>query len=350
MAGQRPYQGLARQLVIAELAAAGIVFLTLVLVDLHQLVLEFLLALVAAVVLEPFVRLVMRLHVPRTAAVAAVVLVAAVVVVGVLLALSLPVAQAVEELVRRLPALVAELQHRKTRLVSLLERLHLERYVTLSAKGLASLASHAVAPALVAARSLVSLLVGAVITATLALFLSLEGPRAIAATARELSSEKATKLAEALHEMALAVTGYVLGNLATSLVAGLVVYVTFRSLGLPFALVVALFVGLVDLIPLVGGLLAGIPSVGLALLGGIGAAIVVLVVFLLYQQVENHLLNPLIMSRTVQLNPLWVLIAVLIGGALASVLGALIAIPVASALQVLARKLVMPWLRARLSA
>jgi len=189
-----------------------------------------------------------------------------------------------------------------------------------------------------------------VITATLALFLSLEGPRAIAAIMRELSAERARHVSDALHEMALAVTGYVLGNLATSVVAGVVVYATFRALGLPFAVVVALFVGLVDLIPLVGGLLAGIPSVGLALLGGIGAAIVVLVVFLLYQQVENHLLNPVIMSRAVQLNPLWVLIAVLIGGTLASVLGALIAIPVASALQVLARRLMMPWFRARLRA
>ena len=71
---------------------------------------------------------------------------------------------------------------------------------------------------------------------------------------------------------------------------------------------------LVDLLPLVGGLLAGVPVVIIAAFHSLPALIVTLVVFLVYQQIENHMLNPVIMSRTVRLNPLWVLLAVLVGG------------------------------------
>ena len=75
----------------------------------------------------------------------------------------------------------------------------------------------------------------------------------------------------------------------------------------------AVWVGLVDFLPLVGGLLAGVPTVAVAFLHSIPAGIVTVVVFLVYQQIENHVLYPVIVSRTVRLSPLWVLLAVLIG-------------------------------------
>jgi hypothetical protein len=99
--------------------------------------------------------------------------------------------------------------------------------------------------------------------------------------------------------------------------------VTLAILGVPFALLLGIFVALVDLLPLVGGLLAGVPVVIIAAIHSVPAGIVMLVVFLAYQQVENHILNPIIMSRTVRLNPFWVLLAVLVGATLggASALG-----------------------------
>ena len=108
-----------------------------------------------------------------------------------------------------------------------------------------------------------------------------------------------------------------------------------------------IFVALVDLLPLVGGLLAGVPTVIIAAIHSVPAGIIMLVIFLAYQQVENHILNPVIMSKTVKLNPFWVLIAVLVGatlggkvgGGLGSFVGALIGIPVGGALQVIVREL-----------
>ena len=100
------------------------------------------------------------------------------------------------------------------------------------------------------------------------------------------------------------------------MIAGIVVGVTLAILGVPFALLLGVFVALVDLLPLVGGLLAGVPVVIIAAIHSVPAGITMLVVFLVYQQVENHILNPIIMSKTVQLNPFWVLIAVLVGATL----------------------------------
>ena len=147
-------------------------------------------------------------------------------------------------------------------------------------------------------------------------------------------------------EVSSSVTGYMLGNLLTSLIAGAVVFVTLMIVGVPFPLLWGLWVALVDFLPMIGGALAGIPTVLFAFTQGVTAGIVTLVVFLVYTQVENHILNPVIMSRTVKINPLLVLLAVLVGASLGDLVGgvfggfvaALLAIPAAGALQVLVRE------------
>jgi predicted PurR-regulated permease PerM len=113
----------------------------------------------------------------------------------------------------------------------------------------------------------------------------------------------------------------------------------------PYALALGLLVALLDLVPLVGATIAAIVVTTVAFLStdSIWSGIVVLIFFIVYQQLENHLLQPLVYGRTVQLSPLIVLIAVLIGASLAGVLGALGAIPVAGAVQVL----VVDWLAHR---
>jgi predicted PurR-regulated permease PerM len=110
--------------------------------------------------------------------------------------------------------------------------------------------------------------------------------------------------------------------------------------GVPFAAVIALLVAIADLIPLVGATLGGIAAVGAALLHSLTAGIVVLVFYVVYQQVENHLLQPVIMRRTVRLNALTVLVSVLLAGDLGGIVGALLAIPAAGIVQVLLREFV----------
>jgi predicted PurR-regulated permease PerM len=123
--------------------------------------------------------------------------------------------------------------------------------------------------------------------------------------------------------------------------------VTLTVLGVPFPLLWALWVALVDFLPMIGGALAGIPTVLIALSHSLTAGIVIAVAFVACQQIENHVLNPVIMSRTVNVNPLLVLLAILVGTSIGDWLGgffgafvaALISIPVAGALQVIAKEL-----------
>ena len=138
-----------------------------------------------------------------------------------------------------------------------------------------------------------------------------------------------------------------LGNVLTSVIAGLVVFVTLLVVGVPFPFLWALWVALVDFLPMIGGALAGIPTVLFAAAHSLSAGIVTLVVFLVYTQIENHVLNPVVMSRTVRVNPLLVLLSILIGGEIGSwiggifgaFVGALLAIPAAGAIQVVVREI-----------
>jgi predicted PurR-regulated permease PerM len=148
-------------------------------------------------------------------------------------------------------------------------------------------------------------------------------------------------------EINQSVTGYVVGDLLTSIIAGVVVFVTLAVLGLPFPLLWALWVALVDFLPMIGGALAGIPTVLFATAHSLTDGIVMAVMFVAYQQLENHVLNPLIMSRTVKVNPLLVLLAVLfgtsigdwVGGVFGGFVAALLSIPCAAAIQVVVREI-----------
>jgi predicted PurR-regulated permease PerM len=138
------------------------------------------------------------------------------------------------------------------------------------------------------------------------------------------------------HDIYRTVGGYVTGNLFISLIAGVTSGVVLWIVGVPYAVALGLVVALLDLIPLAGATIAAVLVVLVAIAAsGTTAAIIVAVFFLGYQQLENHVIQPLVYGRTVQLSPLAVLVAVLVGAQIAGVLGALAAIPVAGALQVI---------------
>ena len=128
------------------------------------------------------------------------------------------------------------------------------------------------------------------------------------------------------------------GNFVISILAGLVTYVTLRILDVPFALPLAILFGFFDLIPLVGATLGGIlVGIVVAFVNFPVGLIVWAAVLILYQQVENNLIQPIVYGRAVQLHPLIVIVAILIGAALLGVLGALVAIPAAAAVQAMVR-------------
>jgi predicted PurR-regulated permease PerM len=184
-------------------------------------------------------------------------------------------------------------------------------------------------------KGILTAIAGIVTVAFLTFFMILEGPTWMARIYSLAPERDRPRWQDVGRRIAATVSGYVTGNLLISLIAGGASALVLFACGVPFALALGLLVAILDLIPLAGATLAGIVIVTVALLTSTTAGIVVGVFFVLYQQVENHLLQPLVYGRTVELSPLAVLISVLIGAEVAGVLGALAAIPIAGTIQIL---------------
>jgi len=184
-------------------------------------------------------------------------------------------------------------------------------------------------------KGVITAVVGTLTIAFLTLFMLLEGPRWVERFYGLLPEESQPRWRVVGRDIYRTVGGYVSGNLFISLIAGVTSTLVLLGLGVPYAVALGLIVALLDLIPLAGATIAAVLVSTVAFLDDVTVGVVVLVFFLLYQQLENHVLQPVVYGRTVQLSPLAVLIAVLIGSSLAGVVGALGAIPVAGTLQVI---------------
>jgi predicted PurR-regulated permease PerM len=169
-------------------------------------------------------------------------------------------------------------------------------------------------------------------------FLVKDGNRLLEFFYRQLPETRARRFRKIAGDISDAISGYVFGNFVISVLAGLVTYVTLRILGVPFALPLAILFGFFDLIPLVGATLGGIlVGIVVAFVDFPIGLIIWAAVLISYQQVENNLIQPFVYGKAVQLHPLIVIVAILIGAALLGVLGALMAIPAAAALQAVVR-------------
>jgi predicted PurR-regulated permease PerM len=299
-----------------------------------------------ALLLNPIVVLVQRRLPRRGLAVAIVALWAVAVFAGLAIAFGYPLVNGITHLADRLPSYVANAQHGKGWIGHIVSKYHIQTWVQRNAPKLVSYAESLSKPALTIGKGAVSLVIELATIFVLVLLLLLEGPKMRHWMLSQMAPDRAKAVTRVASDVNRAVTGYMLGNLLTSLICGAVVFVTLTIVDVPFPFLWGLWVALVDFLPMIGGALAGIPTVLFAFGQGITAGVVTLVVFVVYTQVENHVLNPVIMSKTVRISPLLVLIAVLVGASLGSLVGglfggfvaALLAIPAAGALQVLVRE------------
>jgi predicted PurR-regulated permease PerM len=179
----------------------------------------------------------------------------------------------------------------------------------------------------------------------LAFFLLLDGKRLFEWIVDELGPVRGPRVREIAEEVYSSVGGYVVGAVTISLTAGAATYVMLTILGVPFAVPLAVLAAFFSLIPLVGATIAGVIIAVVAALGGDFPTDVIAwsVFFIVYQQIENNLLQPQIFRRTVALHPLVVIVALLVGASLLGIVGALLAIPIAGALQIVVRE----WWRTR---
>src|SRR5215218_6890620 len=169
---------------------------------------------------------------------------------------------------------------------------------------------------------------------TLTFFLILGSERYVEAGVGLFAEAHRPLVRRILGQAAGAISGYVTGNLAISVICGVTTFVVLLVLGMPYAAPLALLVAVLDLVPLVGATLGGALLVIVGLFVEPWKALVLLVFVLVYQQVESNLLQPLVYSQAVQLNGLVILIALLVGGQLLGIPGALLAIPVAEIIRI----------------
>jgi predicted PurR-regulated permease PerM len=243
-----------------------------------------------------------------------------------------------------LPNYVDDITHRRGRLGFLESKYHVTQRVRDAVQeGGASRVLGLTGTAFAITKGIITAIVAIVTIMFMTVFMLLEGPAWLErfyALLPEGSRDRWRGIGDQIYRT---VGGYVTGNLFISVIAGITSTVVLLALRVPYAVALGLLVAILDLIPLAGATIAAIIVCSIGFLHSLAAGIILIVFFIVYQQIENHLLQPLVYSRTVRLSPLAILISVLVGAEIAGVLGALAAIPVAGTIQVLLRA----WLEER---
>ena len=298
-------------------------------------------ALFLALALNPAVELAQRRGLRRAPAVGAVYVVALAILALLGAVFIPPLVDQISKLIDALPNLVDDLTkghgplgflERKYQVV---ERV---RSATMgqSANGLLGQAGSA----LTAVKGVATTVFGMIISAFLTFFMLLEGPE-WRRRCTELIPQRSRGVAERIGAgVYRSVGGFVTGNLVASLLAGLVATIIMLVTGVPYAVPIGLFVAIIELVPYVGPLVATVVVVAVALTVSLTTGLVTLGLLLAYHAIEGHTLRPFLYGRAVQLSPLAVLVAILLGTEIAGILGALIAIPVAGSVQVIIQELI----------
>jgi predicted PurR-regulated permease PerM len=323
-------------LAVIGLVIAAWALLTLVSVT-RQVITWLLVALFLAMALNPAVEWFMRHGVKKRGYAAGLTYVLALVAIAAIGYAFVPtLVNQVNDFVHAVPGYVDDLTKGKGRFGFLETKYHIvEKIREQINKGGATKVLGLTGAAITVTKSVISLVVATITIVFLTFFMLLEGPMWMERIFGLLPEESRPRWRKVGYDVYRTVGGYVSGNLVISLIAGTLTTIVLLALGVPFAIALGVIVAILDLIPLAGATIAGIIIGIVAFIHSLTAGIVVVIFFVVYQQLENHFLQPVVYSRTVQLSPLAVLVAILIGAKVAGILGALGAIPIAGAIQVL---------------
>jgi predicted PurR-regulated permease PerM len=290
------------------------------------------LAMFIAAGLDPVVGWLVRHRFPRWAAVLTVIIAGAAIVGGFLAAAIPPMASEGTALAHQIPSYMHSLQDKNSELGQLNTKFHIQqRLTTLVTSGGSSLVG-----GVLGAGELVLSTASSILAVTVLSIYFLAGlPRIKVFAYRLVPHSRRPRTILIGDEILAKVGGYVLGNFLTSLIAGAGTYFWMLAFGIPYPLLLGLFVAFLDLIPVVGSSVGGAVVTLVALTVSLPVAIGTLIFYVAYRLAEDYLIVPRIMGRTVQVPAIVSLVSVLIGGVLLGIIGALVAIPVAAAVRLL---------------
>jgi predicted PurR-regulated permease PerM len=297
------------------------------------------LALFIAAGLDPLVSWLTRHRLPRWAAVTLVVVGMFGVIAGFLSVAIPPLASQATALADELPRYVHTLQDHSSQLGKLNDRFHIQQRLTafLSGGG-----TSLVGGVLGAGKMVLTAATSLLIVVVLAIYFLAGMPSIKNLLYRLAPRSRRARVILISDDIFTKVGGFVLGNIITSLIAGAGTYMWLLIFGIPYALVLALFVAFMDMIPVIGSTIGGIIVSLIALTVSLPVAIATAVFYIAYRQAEDYFLVPKIMGRAVEVPAVVTVLATLIGGALLGIIGALIAIPVAAAIRLLLNEIALP--------
>jgi predicted PurR-regulated permease PerM len=327
---------------IATLTVLAIVGVLQFLVQIRTILLWVLIGVILAIALQPAVGWLVRHRWNRILASLLVSFGTVAVLVGIVIAVAYPVVTQADDFIRELPRILDNLFGTGGRLNFLETRFHVvERVASVTPEQVTKVVLGNQDTIVTAVTKAASLVAATITILTIMVMMLIEGPRAWQAILDVMIDEERTWGERVGVNFLRATGGYVRGNLAISVVAGVASYIVLKIMGIPYAETLAVLVAVLDVIPLVGATIGAVIVciVGFAL-GGVVDGIVLVVYFVLYQQFENNVLQNVVYSKTVALSPLIVFIAALIGAALGGIVGVLLAIPLTSAGWALAKDLI----------
>jgi predicted PurR-regulated permease PerM len=322
------------------LVATAIVALAWAFVYVRSVMMSLFLALFGALVLEPVVRLMERkFSLSRGRAATFLVLGIVVVVIVVLGFLLAPVVNAFRDFSHALPSIVSDVRGSSTLSSWLDEHSQAPQLLQAHAGEIASGIANGAGGVIGGGLSRLSLVLGAFSLVFLTLFLMIDLPRLVDAIDSLCDPRRAVEWRRTAERIITAVSRTMLGNIAISIICGLIIGLSAWALGTPYPLVMGIVAGLLDLIPMIGATLAGIIVVLATLTQGLVPALIMLAIVVVYQQFENYVLQPTILGKAADVSGFTVIAGVLVFGALFGVVGAIIAVPIAASIQITLQEL-----------
>jgi predicted PurR-regulated permease PerM len=297
------------------------------------------LALFLAIGLEPAVSVMARHKIPRWAAVTTALVTSLAVVVGFLAAAIPPLARQTTQFVTQAPTMLPQVLHHNRALSQLNERLQLESRLHQILNGDATTLVNGL---LGAGQVVFSAFSSVLIVVVLTVYFVADLPRIRATLYRLVPHSRRPRAILLGDEIFAKVGGYVLGNLLISLIAAVLTFAFLAIMGVPYSLLLSIFVGVLDLVPVIGSTIAGVAVCLVALSVSLPICLATAGFFLIYRLAEDYVLVPRIIGRVVKVPALVTVVAVLVGGALLGIVGALVAIPAAAALLLLTREVLFP--------
>jgi predicted PurR-regulated permease PerM len=250
-----------------------------------------------------------------------------------------PLAEQAGELIKQAPHYIQQAQDHSSAVGRLNDRFHLQQRITETVNGSGgSLLNDVVS----AGTAVFSAVADVLIVMVLTVYFLADMPRIRTTLYRLVPHTRRPRVILIGDEVFAKVGAYVLGNVLISIIAGVATFIWLMVFGVPYPLLLGIFVALLDLVPVVGSTIAGVVVGAVALTVSLPVCIATVVFFVVFRLAEDYLLVPKIIGRAVKVPALITVVAVLIGGALLGIVGALVAIPIAAALQLLTQEILFP--------